>query len=361
MTTTQDPNITSTDIKAGMTNSMSASVMLQTYTNTVLQTPIIKLDPSVDTDSKSTVVEDLPVHQALAQTNAQNYLNKVNPLIISTVADVIGFGNLWNAEYATLYALAQNISQGNNAQTFTTGMNNLIAKTQNAEANTQPVIDALNAFLPLIQTDDRNLKQDYNNVGIALGGEGGAITQLENQLQAYNDAMNKDMAIIAAGATADIVGALMIVVGLLAEIETAGLATGLVVAGIAVVAGGTTAMGVAGADYTKSQQAYKSTLTTLNADKQVYTLSSQASKTVASLVDAISQGISAVESLQKGWGSLQADFNQVVQALEQADDPSLGSWLTDLLSAANTDWADTLALAKNLQLNGTIPVQKSSN
>lgn len=360
MATTTDPNIGSSSVNQGMSNSMAASVMLQTYTNTVLQTPDIKLPSQVDTDSNSTVVEDLPAHQALARTNATNYLNNINPLIVNTVADVIGFGNLWNAEYSLLYSLAENIGEGDNATTFTQGMNNLINKTELAEKNTQPVIDALNAFLPLIQTDERNFTQDATNVNNALGGEEGEIAQLQKEIQSYNDAMNKDLAIIAAGATADVVGGLMIAVGVLGEIETGGVSTALIVGGIAVIAGGTTAMGVAGADYTKTSNAYKQANAELQQDQQVMASTQQAQQTISSLVDAVGQGITAVESLQKGWNSLQADFNQVIQALEQADDPSLGSWLTSLLSAANADWVDTLNLAKSIQQYGTLPVQKSN-
>lgn len=361
MALASDVNIGSSDVQTGMSNSMSASIMLQTYTNTVLQTPDIKLPSQVDTDSKSTVVEDLPAHQALARTNATYYLNTLNPLIVNTIADVIGFGNLWSAEYSLLYSLAENIGQGDNANTFTQGMNNLINKTQKAEASTQPVIDALNAFLPLIQTDERNFNQDATNVNNALGGEQGEIAQLQKEIAAYNTAMNKDLAIIGAGATADVVGGLMIVVGILGEIETAGVSTALIVGGLAVVAGGTTAMGVAGADYTKTKKAYADATAELAQDQQVMTSTQQAAATISTLVNAVAQGISAVESLQKGWNSLQADFNQVVQALEQADDPNLGAWLTSLLSAANADWTTTLELAKSIQQYGTLPVQKSTN
>ena len=360
MITTTDVNIGSSDVQASMSGSMTASVMLQTYTNTVLQTPDIKLPAVVDVDSKSTVVEDLPTHQALARTNATYYLNTVNPLIVNTVADVIGFGNLWNAEYKLLYNLAENIGTGNNSATFQAGMNNLINKTQQSETNTQPVIDALNNFLPLIQTDERNLTQDATNVSNALGGEQGEIAQLKAQIAAYNSAMSKDMAIIGAGATADVVGGLMIVVGVLGEIETGGVSTALIVGGIAVIAGGTVAMGVAGADYTKVKNEYAAANLALTQDEQVLTSTQQAATNISTLAAAVSDGITAVESLQKSWNSLQADFNQVVEALESADNPDLGSWLTSLLSAANSDWGDTLTLAQNIQQYGTLPVQSAN-
>lgn len=362
METTTQPNISSSNVQAGMSSSISNSVLLQTYTNTVIITPIINLPAVVDTDSKSKVVENLPIHQKLAQKNATYYLTNINPQIVGTIADVIGFGNLWSAEYDMLYSLAQNINEGNNLQTFTSGINNLINKTNSAEANIQPVLDALNAFLPLITTDEQNFSQDSTDVGNAMEGEGGEIDLLKKQIAAYNDAMSKDLTIIGVGATADVIGGLMIAVGVLAEIETAGVSTALVVAGIAVVAGGSTAMGVAGADYAKVSKEYQAAVTELNQDEQVVTLTTQAHQTVLSLKNAVADGITAVEGLQKSWTSLQKDFGQVVEALQATVPvtPDIISWLTILLSSANKDWTDTLSLARNIQQYSTLPVQQTN-
>lgn len=352
--------LSSDGVQTGMSSSQSASVLLQTYTNTVLQTPIITLDPSIDTLSNSNVVEQLPQDQKTAQTNALNYLNNINPLIVSTVAEVIGFGNLWNAEYAQLLALAQDITSGNNAQIFASGLQNLITKTTQAGDQIDPVLAALNAFLPLIQQDASNFSTDLNNVNIALSGEGGQIQQLQDEIDAYNEAMSKDLAIIAAGATADVVGGLAIAVGLLAEIETGGVSTALVVGGLAMIAGGTAAMGVAGADYSDKKSAYAGLVTELAQDQQVYTLTSQASATIATLVSAVQGGITAVEALQTSWTSLAADFQQVIEALDMAN-PDLGAWLTSILEAANSDWQDTLALAKSIQQYDTLPVSTDTS
>lgn len=358
-TSNDTPDLGSSGVQDGMSQSQGAAVLLQTYTNTVLQTPIIHLDPSIDKLSNSTVVEDLPVHQQTAQTHALDYLNNINPLIVANVAEVIGFGNLWNAEYQQLLTLAQSITVGNNAQTFTEGLQNLINKTNQASQAIPPVLAALNAFLPLVQSDASNLNGDLSNVSTALAGEGGQIDQLENEISAYNEAMSKDLAIIAGGAVTDVVGALAIAVGVLGEFETGGVSTALIVAGLAAIAGGTAAMGVAGHDYAEKNAAYGSLVSQLNQDQQVYTLTSQAAQTIKTLVSAVSSGITAVETLQTQWNSLSSDFTQVIEALDVLS-PDLGAWLVNMLEAANLDWQDTLALARSIQQYGTLPVTKTS-
>ena len=63
------------------------------------------------------------------------------------------------------------------------------------------------------------------------------MDELKDLIKVDKKAMDKDMAIIASGATADVIGGVMIAVGVLGEIETAGASTALVVTGLAVVGG----------------------------------------------------------------------------------------------------------------------------
>ncbi len=346
-------------VKAAMSAAQSASVQLQAYTQTVLGTPDIQLPKTIDKLSSSTVVEDLPKHQAAARTNATFYLDHVNPTLVQRSSDIIGFGNLWNAEYTRLLSLANDIHSGSNKRTFQQGIANLIGQVKAKQSDTTQAITSLNDFLPKIASDSRALTADDQHVTLALGGEKGAIAQLKKRIDADNAAISKDTAIIAGGATADLVGGLMIAVGILAEIETAGASTALVVGGLLVVGAGTTAMGIAGKNLSDTKADLATANKSLAVDKLCLTSTKQASKTLGNIEGAINQGISAVTSLQKGWATLQSDFTQVTSQLSSAD-PSLGSWLVSTLKAANTDWTDTLKLARNLQQFGTLAVKKST-
>ncbi len=351
-------NVGGQHVKAALTAAQAASVQLQAYTQTVLGTPDIQLPSAIDKLSKSTVVADLPKHQATARANATFYLDHVNPTLVQRSSDIIGFGNLWNAEYARLLSLANDIHSGSNKATFQQGIANLLTQVKAKQGDTVAAITSLNDFLPKITSDSRALKADDQHVTLALGGAKGEIAQLKKRINADNAAISKDIAIIAGGATADIVGGLMIVVGLLAEIETAGASTALVVGGLLVVGAGTTAMGIAGKNLSDTKADLATANHNLAVDQLCLTSTQQASKTLGNMEGAVNQGISAVTGLQKGWATLQSDFTQVTSQLGSAD-PSLGSWLVSTLQAANTDWADTLKLARNLQQFGTLPVKKA--
>lgn len=349
------------DVNTGMQNTQSASAMLQLYTNVILQTPDIILPKQVDTDSKSNVCEDLPKHQKTARNNATDYLNTLNPQMVQTLSDIIGFHNLWAAEYEHLLQLANQIDQGNNADTFTQGIDNLIRKTQKNADATKPIIASLNDFLPKIQADARNFVADLQNVTKALSGEQGEIAQLKNTLGAINSAMSKDTTMIAGGAAGEVVGVLMITVGALAEFETGGLSTGLIVGGLAVMGGSSAVIGIAAKDLEAKRKEYMQLAAELATDQQILTLTTQASTHLTAMVDAVNNGIAAVQTLQKGWLSLQGDFKQVTDALRTADDPDLGSWLVDTLNSANKDWQDTYQLALHLQQTGVLPVKQGNS
>lgn len=354
--TTPKLDIGGANVKSALQTSQTSAMLLQVYTQTVLQTPDIKLNANIDELSNSTVVSDLPKHQALARANATTYLNNINPLMVSKSADVIGFCNLWNAEYATLVELAKAIDAPGNSDKFKAGIANLIKQTQAKKADGDPVISALNAILPAVQTDRRNIGADAQYVAIALGGVNGEIKQLQDRIDADHQAIQKDIGIIAGGAVGVIVGAIMIVVGVVAEAVTGGAATLLVVGGIAFVAGGTTAMGLAGKNLHDTQADLATSTKTLAIDQLCFASTKQAGNTIAALDDALSDGITAIINLQKGWAALEADLQQVVDQLGSAT-PDLGDWLVNVLDAADKDWKDAYDLAKGLQSYGTLPVK----
>lgn len=359
-TTPPSSDLGSSAVQSGMSGTQSAAYLLQAYTQTVLQTPDITLPAVVDTDSNSTVVEQLPLDQATARTNATYYIQTINPAMVQTTSQVIGYGNKYISYYPTLVDLAQNLGVGDNAEQLADALNELIKKAANCEKQSVQVLNLLNDFLPLVTTDSANFQADSNYVAIALGGEEGEITNLQNQLDAYNKAMNIDLGVMAIGAGLDAVGLGCILVGILGSIESAGTTITLVVAGIGLIAGGSTAGAMAFADYEDQCKAYQKTLTELNTDKQVYAATQQASATIDGLLTSVQGGISAVGALQNSWAALQGDLNQVIGAIYSASSDDISSIIVADLTTAYNDWVVCVNLAESLQLNGLLPVQTTT-
>ncbi len=353
-------NVGASAIQSAMSSTQEASILLQLYTQTILGTPDIELPADVDKLSGSTVVADLPKHQKAARAHANDYLKSVNPTLVAEVADVVGFANLWNAEFASLLSLAKNIDQPGNKANFTTGIQNLIQQVKAKQADVAPALAALDGFLPKVQGDLALFADDAADVEKALGGEGGEIARLKASISADQSERGKYIGIIVGGATTDIVGVVMILVGVFAEIETAGLSTALVAGGAAVVAGGTTAMISAGTELGVLDARITSESQDLATDELLFASTNQAHHNVDALETATQRGVAAVTSLQKSWLALGQDLEGVLQELNVAG-PDLGDWLENLLLSANDDWAAALKLARSLQQYGVMPVKKTTH
>ncbi|HRW05442.1 MAG TPA: HBL/NHE enterotoxin family protein [Caldilineaceae bacterium] len=344
-----------TKVQDGMSGTMKASYLMQLYTNVVLATPTINLPSQVDTATNTTVSTDLPKHQVTAQNHAKYYINTVNPLIVGTVADILGFANEWNSFYDKLLVLSHSIDEDNHKEMFTEAMQ-LFQKAIKAKGDsTTPVITALNNLLADIQSDQRNFNQDHGTVESWLAGESGELETLKSEIKADQDAIKKDNAMIAGGAVMIVAGVLTSIAGVAADVVTGGAATAMVVGGLAVAAGGAAMAGIAGKDLEKKQKELKSKTIELNADQILYTNVNGIDHTIGNIVGALTDAVSAVESLQHGWNSLHDDFGEIINALELAD-PDMPAWLSTQLSAANSDWADCHKLAQHLQENGTLQV-----
>lgn len=348
--------LSSGGVNSSLQNAQSASIRLQVYAHTLSQTPIIRLDPSIDRLSGSTVVSDLPAHQLVAQKNALKYIQEINPKIASMASDLSGFCNAWTSEYDNLLNLAQAIDKPGNKDAFKGGVTILISAIAEKQDRIAAVIADLGDFLADIEGDQRNLEQDSQNLTLALGGESGAIKQLKDSIAADHKAINADIAIITGGAVGVGLGVLMIVVGIAAEIFTAGASTAVVVGGIAVIGGGTAAMAVAGKDLASKQADLAKLSQTLALDQLCLASTTQATHTIASLNGAIADASDAVTNLQKGWAAVKGDLQQIVDMLDLAD-PKAGTWLRNVLVAANKDWTDSLSLAQGLEQYGKLDVQ----
>jgi len=350
-------SLDSTSVKDGLVSSITAAGLLQIYTNTVITTPDICLPEEVDELSKSNVSEALPEHQDLARENAQFYMDSVNPTLLTQSSSIIGFANLWNAEYKHLLRLAKNIDNDGNKIEFTDGIKNLIISVKGKKKNAHIALTALNDFLPLVQIDSRNFTSDANSVSMALDGEDGIIKELEKTIESCNTAIDTDIAIITGGAMGTVGGIATISYGAykLYKGTNKKKAIKTIVKGVLATGASGTAMGFAIADLEVQQELLKKTMTDLSYDQAISTAMTNANGSITSLVNAVNGGIQGIESLINSWTTLEGDLQAVIDQLDVAS-PELGDWLVDTLEAANQTWNDTLALAKSLQQNGLLNV-----
>lgn len=358
-TTTAPPtSIGGTAVGNSVSGSQSAASIMQMYTNTVMQTPIMTLPSNVDQLSNSNVATQLPADQKTAQSHATYYLQTLNPQMVAFLATTIGYANQWNAQYNMLLQLANTITEGNNLETFVQGIQLLIAKCNDGETQANNTAAALTTFATDdLDADVQAFTVDYNNVNTAYNDDSQQIQQLNNLIDADNKAMNTAVWAMGASGVFAIAGGVAIAVGIFGEIESAGTSTALVVGGFALLGGAATVGAVELSSFVSAQKNLTAATNQLNQDQAVLAATQQALANITNLGDACSQASSAALALAGSWSSLSDDLQQTIEALQDAEGAdSAPAWLPALLESANADWQDTLTLAKNLQMNGTLPV-----
>ena len=364
---TDKPSSTST-IKSGAASVIGANAVIQLYIATITATPDIDLSSVTFLDADKHVIVDLLKHQALARANAESYIhgaNSINSLMINSLADLIGYANMFESRYQQLLLLAgpDGNPQGANFKTFNEGLQGLINVIDGKEANCATVITKLGDFSTLVSGDERNLKADDVIITATLNeinGQGGQIDQVKAKVSADHDAIDKDNAMIVGGVVMEAVGILIAVVGVAAEGLSFGASTALVVGGLAVVGGGIAMQVVAGKDISSKMDDLTTQNNTLAEDEVVAATLTLANKNVSSMINAIDSAVTAVTSLQTGWIGLKGDLQEIVDALNAGKGDEGTTWLINDLNAAKADWDVAKTLAVKLQSNGTIPVQNTT-
>jgi len=169
-----------------------------------------------------------------------------------------------------------------------------------------------------------------------------------------NSRMNADIAKIAAGSVSDVIGIGLIVVGATTVIETGGVTTTLIGAGITLVAGGTLAIALASADIAEAQKEYGKSITDL-VDLE---LEVAAFDTVAHQIKANTENVkSAVQSarmMSDGWGSVADSYGRFIKDLQENQD----GYLSLRLMSAKRQWENLAAQAGIIIEQGNLSFEK---
>lgn len=349
-----NPSINSNNMKASADASTTAAVIIQNYVGTILTQADLSLPD---------ILPDLPEHQAKARDHATSWRDVIQPQMISTNTDIVSFSNNFDSYYDPLVKLAvkiqQNPSDTASINTFKLGVQQLQALVAQKQTATHNVVNSVGGFQTTLAEDARNFASDFTTAEAALAGKDGQIAALGKQIDAINSAMSKDLTMIAAGSTAAVVGGLMIAVGALAEIATAGVSTALIVGGLVVVGAGAGVAIAGGVDYAKQTSALSTAITTKTKLQQQYSATKNVNTIVQNLSGQASAAVQAAGSLLAGWQTLEQDFIVFQSALTSAT-PDLGYFLIAQLNAAKADWDDVGNHARKLLDYGSLPVSNAS-
>jgi hypothetical protein len=323
-------------------------------------------------------LDSLNTHLATAQGHANTWLNTYSSQVLDTLQGVVTFGELFSNLYTPLHAAAaalgtQSGFEPNQIATLIGLIQALQQQVQVEQGKVQGTLTNMQIYRTGVSADYATFQTDYTTANTALtgkSGKGGLIDQLQQQISADQDALNKDTAMIAGGAVAMVVGIVVVAVGVLGEFETAGASTAIIAAGLVIIGGGAAVTGVGGKNYDDTLSAMSSAMTELtNAQNDVTNLTSL--KTSFTNLDGqlmqtqtlLGTIITAWQELNNSLGAVVSDLQnpenylQTLQKTQPTATPAtVSAIVTAELETAFQDWTSSLQNAQTQLANLRSPV-----
>jgi hypothetical protein len=325
----------------------TSGVIVQSYCTLVAQQPAIVIPASVA--AKLPPVND---YLTLAQTNASDYLTNIQPKILLVVTDVAGYSAQFS-QFSTLITGKVNDWKGGSPTARQDALDLLQALQQALQAkldNVNGVKFSLAGFQTKLNVDVSNFNTASSRADTVIGGDQGAIADLEGKISDMDKRIAGAATGIALSGLTIIGGALMIAAGSIASFITAGTSTPLVVAGVAIVVVG--AAGLAASSIVLSQLiGAKAGLieqkVQLDADLKFLT---NFKSTMGTLGTAASEAATQINNMSNAWGLLSGNLGNVVGSIQQSRDYSqLPVVAQAYLNTAGAQWSQVQANTQIIQ------------
>lgn len=180
-------------------------------------------------------------------------------------------------------------------------------------------------------------------------GKQGILNELQNRYEADEQAMSKDLDMIAGGAVAALVGVIIAAVGVLAEIPSGGASTAIVAAGVAVAVTGTGVAIDGAVDYNHKSSDASETLLNINKDEYLLAVLPGVCKGVQKLAASIGKAVTALGSLVAGWQEIENNLDAFSDAVKKVQ--ATDFWVSAELKTAKKSWGDLKDLVTNILYN----------
>ncbi|MFJ8119930.1 HBL/NHE enterotoxin family protein [Bacillus mycoides] len=292
---------------SGSLNDLGIQYMLmKAYALTILKQPDINLS------SFPSLID----HQDIARKNAMRWLDKLNPMFISSNQEFLSSHNLFQNYYNRLYELAGGIDNNELAKkAFLHGVSiiqNNIKKNQN---NLQNNLFAINTFKSSVDKNSQEFSVEVAKAIKQLEGQESKVKELTEKITSINNSITDDIRNVTASAAAGVAAITAIILGTL-------LFTGIIGAAApgaaTAIAGGVTALvgsGIAVGFYSDSLMKKQNKLKELTKDLSAAEIQAASLSMVKRQMDNFITNVDSQKAilykLDSKWNDLHQDLNDL--------------------------------------------------
>ncbi len=299
------------DFQEAQEKALSAITMLDIATTAITIQPDFKDLQGVD---------DLKAHQADSKADAKKWRNEVRPVLFSVNDAIINFSTEFTNLYTPLFEFAGQLKE---PQEYPDAQSNLVAGLQNLQSvlRTQKnrvdlAVNEINSLRQSMLIHESALSGDLTEIKAKYEGDQGKIKDIENIITSYQDAMQNDLGIIGFGAAGVVVGGLVAAVGVAMWLESAGGSTPVIAIGIGIIVAGSGAGAYGIYDYNKSSNSKAEAIRELATINTEIAVAKSLTCDVSALIGHLDQASGALKKLADGWGQLDRDYQNLIDALE---------------------------------------------
>ena len=303
----------------------SQAMLIQQYANSVKEQPNVDFSGFPKLAALQT---EINTGLGKAQAHADNYLDNVQPTIITNIANISNY-------YALHNAVASTLPPGSTEKEWISALSALKEQSQDYSNAAKSTVSMITGLHDNLTTDSSNFSKIVTDLNTKVKGDNGILSDINGQLDSIQSKIDGAIAGTVLSGLAIVGGVFMVAVGGVADFVTAGTTTPLVVGGIAVVAAGIGGE-VAAAITLKNLNDEKATLlqqkSHLNSEVQ---LVSGVGTAYTSLSNQVKEAVTAATQMENAWNFLGSDLDTLVGDLNKGI-TNAGMVRKLFLTAANT-------------------------
>ncbi|MFJ8119866.1 non-hemolytic enterotoxin subunit B [Bacillus mycoides] len=330
-------------LKEAMHQTGSNVLVMDLYALTLIKQPNFdfKNIKSIDTDLSSKIIN----HQRIAQSNANEWLDKLKPGLIQTNENIINYNTQFQNYYNTLLSAVDT----NNSKTLKTGINRLYNSILGYQKQVDQLLQQLQEYRGKLMRDTQNFKGDTDRITSILAGESAGIPSLKAQIETHNNAI-ADANIVASVSTAAVMlGPLMVGIGICLISTGFGAAKGamLITAGLGGLGGGGAGLVLVAESIESSQKQIKKLTTQLtDAEVGIVVLTTVKDQTTF-LAQTVDHAINSLQNISDQWHTMGSKYQSLLQNVSNISPEEL-VFIKEDLKTAKDSWQNIKEFADKL-------------
>jgi non-hemolytic enterotoxin B/C len=339
-------------MNSAMANQSGQALQIQNYCNSVKEQ--VPVDFNRFPNLKDNEIQ-INTGLATAKGHADNYLNVIQPQIITNISNISNY-------YALHSAIPAVLPKGSTKQQWISQLSALkeqAVDNQQTSKDTRKIITDLHGTLV---TDTSNFTAIVVNLNSLVDGDNGVLSKLNGDIDSINAAIDGAIAGIVAGGLLVIGGAFVTAIGAVTDFVTAGASTPVVIGGVAMMlagAGGITAGSIVLHNSLNARQGLYQDRSNLKSEVKI---ASGISSGYTGLSNQAKNAVTAATQMGNAWDSLTSDLGSLITDLDKgitSTDAVRQLWLTAGNTTVKTIITDISTI--KVQMAGVSPLAVPQN